>query len=81
MTGGDVTAAGADPGPVHPFHHFRCDADCPCSCGDRRPYETQAGTMCRNCLGMIERKRVHRFELVAETGGIRVLQSVFLEVT
>ena len=36
--------------------------DRPCTCGQREPYEANAGTMCRNCWGMIERKAVRRWE-------------------
>jgi len=67
-------------GPDHPANHFNCDSGCPCTCGNREPYEANAGTMCRDCLGMIERKRVHRFEHIAEVGGITILGGRFDEI-
>jgi hypothetical protein len=60
----------------HPENHFRC-ADCPCACDHREPYEAQAGTMCLNCSGMIERKFTHRFAEVAKAGGITIMTSVW----
>lgn len=60
----------------HPGSHFRC-LDCPCTCDRREPYEAQAGTMCANCCGMIERKFTHRFVTVAEAGGITLMTSVW----
>lgn len=68
------------PGPDHPADHFRCDADCPCSCATPDWYEANAGTMCWNCSGLVRRKRAHRFELIAQAGGISVLTSVFEEL-
>jgi len=60
----------------HPDSHFRCE-DCPCACGHREPYEARCGTMCANCLGMIERKFTHRFVTVTEAGGISVMTSAW----
>jgi len=62
-----------DPG--HPATHFRCEPDCPCTCPAPFPYEANAGIMCRNCWGMVKRKRVHRFETVCKAGGFTVLAS------
>lgn len=58
--------------PAHPASHDRCEPDCPCTCASPRPYEANAGTICRNCWGMIERKRTSYLEPVAEAGGITV---------
>lgn len=46
-----------------------------CTCAKPRPYEAIAGTFCRDCGGMIERKKRHDgFDVLAETAdGIRVL--------
>ena len=54
----------------HPANHDRCEPDCPCTCGTRRAYEANAGTICRNCWGMIERKRISWDEPVLKAAGV-----------
>lgn len=71
MGGMETASLDAD----HPASHFRCEPDCPCTCAARDAYEANAGTLCRNCWGVIERKRVHRFETVYQGGGFTLMTS------
>jgi hypothetical protein len=63
-------------------NHLWCDQDCPCTCEAPDPYQALAGTVCKNCFAITERKATHRFiteSVLGEDtwGEITIMTSVF----